>query len=581
MNQMINKFKKMNEIQQNQIKKLNEKLNAQEIEIKNEKDEIEQLKKLLACNNDSTNDDIIKLRNLVIEQQETLNKQKNEYDEIIEEQRSQIQNLTNDIKELKKMIQNNKTNNECNFIAPFGIKNIGDSFYINSSLQCFLSLSSFINELDSLISESKTEPILLSIFKKFITSHNPSELIQFFEKTDQESMIRKHNSIDFINSFINIIQKESPKSVTDLFIGNRLLITNCTKCLIESKISQNFSSISMSMNELRKILYIPFSFKKNPIYLTEPPEVNSQVTIRDRIFFQHEYIGNYILVAKDIAGFKAIDNSIPHLSDIYAFELPENIEMGYGFIIVQLKDNEHGHITKPFICEIPVYSLISENELKDIILYRLKELLGSNYKSKFNVLKKSIQFSKLKRFPCKFSLDQKMNGLCSQYVTVVLPKIDATYFAQKTIQDQQKNISLSQLFDGHIKQSQLNQPHKFKCEYCEFKTNAFRRTKYTKLPKILIFHVDRICNGSSIDNTRVTLPHFVSIDLDGKFDVIKTDDDINGSDIKYELKAVINNTAITKRGDKWYALNNGCVKEESEPTGPNENTYVAFYQQLS
>lgn len=616
-----NMKKEIEELKKLQIDQIAKNKNDDEIE--NMKKEIKQLKKLQKSqesesSGNSDDDEIQKLKKELSDQQKINNaliqhikKMKasfkelsSKYEEITTEHTNHIQILAKEVRALKTAAKEAKQYSEeiiessskdehevevdleGGLIEPFGIVNNGGFSYINASLQCLLSLPLFVEQMDSLIANSSSKPILLSLFKSFIASedHNPSKIKQIVSQ--KSSLIS--DSFQFTSLFIDVILEESQKGVADLFIGKFQMITKCTKCMNESIKEQEFSSINFSIKNMHSMVYIPFNFKENPIELKEKPKPNSKIQIMNSK--TSVLIGQFVLMAKVGNQFKLIDDFQPDYSAIYAFELNSNKKGGSPLTVVQVKDKEGSLLTMPFICEIPNLTFVNEDELKTIVINRMKDILPVSTRSKIEELKKYIKFTKPNKFPHRFKTSIKTPMFCTSYVNVKILKKDVFNFTERSLKIQRKKVSLLNLFNCHIQQYQLE---KCECEKCRNMSRVFHRVKYLKLPQILIFNLKRFdgLNDDSIpDETEISFPHSISFDLDESFNKLKINPDENEKSGKYELRAIShhsglfksgNNWANGKRANKWYELNDAAVDSISEPSEPTQSSYIAFYQHSS
>ena len=428
-------------------------------------------------------------------------------------------------------------------------------------------------------------------------------------------MDRHSFGIEFIISFINSITKECLTDISNIFITKHRTLSLCTKCGIESipEISDFSASISLSFPETKRVIYVPYSLRRHPILMTKIPNKSKSIKVCE--LNRETKIKKFILVAKTFmkkeTKYQIIDEILPEYSEVYAFELPdedvdneeeEEKKEKNGFVVVRLKYETKEQITIPFLCKVPLKK-IKEDKLKDIIYERLSYVIDEEENNETKIKKKMII---KKPEPIKGSTylfktenddddddddDDKSPSLCTTYITVHLKNDDFVNFDKRIPRNQKTGVDFLDLFKCRIQKKQIQVT--CKCENCEEEMHAYQRTQYVKLPKILIFHIQRIVDISVTnampDETEVYLPLAVSIKEVGnpkKFNEIKeidpNDDKQDKNNSKYELIAVVYHKGSfsgghywvdAKRGSKWYEIDDDKVKLID---GPNENKKLSY-----
>lgn len=209
----------------------------------------------------------------------------------------------------------------------------------------------------------------------------------------------------------------------------------------------------------------------------------------------------------------------------------------------------------------------------------------------FEQVKENMKFTKPFKFPFKFECSANDPCYCNNYINIRIMKNGIFDFSYRTQINQKRELSLEQLFRNHIQQSQLEPGCKFTCDFCGKKFRSFQRIKYTKIPKILICHINRsnIFMFSHPNESEISLPHSLSIGINNEFNSIKVDQN-NDNENEYELKAISHHSGSfdfghywsnSKRGGNWFDLNDSFVNLFSEePNGATGSCHVVFYQQL-
>ena len=341
------------------------------------------------------------------------------------------------------------------YITPFGINNLGNTCFMNSALQCLLSLPIFIKNIDQLILSS-TRPILLQAFKDFIGNHYPAQVKQIVSEKNPDFIgMTQQDSYEFTISFIDAISDENQNGIKDLFIGESTSISKCEKCGREEPFKQIFSSIFLSINETRRVTYVPFSMKGNVIRMFKDP-----INISSDKFFTKNKINNYILMGKknvinDGSKYFLIDQISPEFTEIYAFELPPTkVRDDFCLAIVEVETNDEHRITSPFICEVPFGAEVTEEKLKIEILKRLNIIIRMGGKDKLiekikmpnqNVFKLFTDQKDLKNYPLSYG-----------HITII---VNDKYLKinNRTPINHGNKVDLVDLFNSHSRMTQLEQ----------------------------------------------------------------------------------------------------------------------------
>ena len=538
-----------------------------------------------------------------------------------------------------KSSQNQKTSNDKNQILKIvGLKNLGNTCYMNSSIQCFLCLPHFTSKIDSFTSGdiSLSFQTLYRNILKSKSAYDPKLFKQAFGKRIPIfSGTSQQDAHEFTSFFIDIMQEENPKIITPLFYGESESTTLCAICGKPKQIVEKFSSLSLPISSSRRIIYSPWDLSEPMLRLSSVPTSNSLVSTKSPI----------ILYGSTRTGQRIAQAFTSEFTEMLALEIPERFdeEQGEGLAITKLYC-EGKLICKPILVRVPLDKEMTSYDLEISVCNRIDGLFDQN------VWKKVRHSIKFRNTPITFTkYDPNRQPSSNIDITQILKESDKNKSSSNTNSKESNSsndtksketgttnssstpsteshqpkevkyignsgiqyacneeiivdimppygykqygflenrtraysstISLNELLEAYFSEIQLDTQNKWRCENCGDESCAFHNVKLMKTPENLVIQLKRFASGNKFerDNSPVSIPY--QIDLSHYFK--------EQQKAIYSLKAISNHignldsghyTALGKRCNTWYLFNDSKVAEkESLPKEPSDAPYLLFF----
>ena len=446
---------------------------------------------------------------------------------------------------------------------PCGLRNIGNTCYMNSALQSLLSLQLFVDNMQTILSESE-KPVLTSTFANFVSgvkngSADPGPVKRCMGKVcPLFSSYGQQDSQEFYSFLIDKMHDESKKNdsyIEHLFFGKFKTLTKCAECGHETDVVEAFTTVSLPIASARKIYLIPYD-----------------TTIQMKKVGTIQKSKEYVIFSRSKKGLVHVDDFDPFAIDHLVFEKPN--EEGHHLLIKLIDKDDGKNISFPILVTIPSKTIEhfdsfdeeqKDKEIKDIIWQKAKNLWLSQ--------KRNDAFETM-------IIENDINNICDmkEYEKIVV-RITGKGMNDLRSRAVEGDLSLDDLIAGFFGTTQLDERNQWKCEKCQNSTCALRKCYFEHLPDIVVFQLKRFLGTgrkSRRDNTPIDIPLTLSLQsLENK-----------DKEELYELRSISNHagtlsfghyTAIGKRNEQWYSFNDSSVCVTSPPVGKSTAAYLLFY----
>jgi ubiquitin C-terminal hydrolase len=441
-----------------------------------------------------------------------------------------------------------------------GLRNLGNTCYMNASLQGLASFDLLISNLGKIQSEA-SDPRITTAFVGIMRALrggsavvDPSSFkaavsiaLPFFKGRHQE------DAHEFTTFLLDVVKEEcrNPNGTfASLLYGMFESTTTCAHCNHPEMVAERFSSLSTSVSESRRFTFSPYDLKKPMERLLQPP---AGIPL--------------LFIAKDSEGANIIsaENSSDFV-EAYLLERPA-LDPEFTCALLRLVDAKQKTLQKPLLMQVPIGTNITAEALTCRVADRIRGICKTP-----NV--KVTLLSPPSRFTLHSDGLRAVEPVTAQ-VTQPLLDIRVTPIIPAT--------TVSELVASFFTDVRLDSENKWKCEACGEETCALRHVSLRVAPPNLIVQFKRFkarsTKGLARDNSEVILDD--TLDL-APFAV-------DGAALKYRLVGVVchaggmsfgHYTAYGRRGGPWCSFNDSQVTERAPPTGPTAAPYVLFYERI-
>lgn len=441
-------------------------------------------------------------------------------------------------------------------LKPHGLHNMGNTCYMNSALQCILSLPKFIYNLPKIINESD-KPVLSNSFADFVSGYlsgspEPSKIKRAVGRVcPLFSSFGQQDSQEFYSFLVDGMHDECKKelknkSIMDnLFFGYMESTTKCANCGEISTVVEPFTTLSLPIAKNRKIIYIPLDISKPMLRVCQVP---TDVSI--------------LLVARSMSGMKVVDQLDDDAIDHLAFEIEET---GKKRILTKMVDQDRKNICLPFVVSIDDDSTHDQilDQIWEVAQHMWLESKRESVRTSLTLDPRTPEFEDIEEFQRITIIVSEEQGILSNRVKICDPP----------------SFTINDLLFSFTSSVVLDSSNQWKCEHCNSMSCARRYFKFKHLPDVLALQIKRF-NGRGRKSTRDNTPIQIPLTLDLK------DEHCGDGYQHYELRSISQHsgtlsfghyTAIGKRGEKWYSFNDSSVIPTTPPDGTSASAYVVFY----
>lgn len=496
---------------------------------------------------------------------------------------------------------------------PSGIKNIGNSCYISSSVQCLKhtkplwnlinsygakklegSLPAFPKECDILKSFTElmgrlredNHSVAPSDFKRVISGHSVQ-----FAGTEQGDA---HEFLTFLIDRLNEQLKFAGQFQLDsAFYGAFKSAIQCAQCTLVSESREPFLCISLPIDTDADCISVALHTDSGHLIVVGVEYEDENVTVGA----MKECIQKLLIVGP-LDVFLLVDNS--KLYPIYDYQTIGNItccKNAWQLYALESSNNPNDLLVKVTITKhIPSFFVRCDREIEGNIVIlkdQIKRMLIGNIKSEVDSSKSAAQNLVLTEVSAEsiksedleyLSLELKANVKPShlRQLWSKLPQSEIKLKAQKNAEGAKSYDSLYDCLAKFTGTEKLEGNNQWMCPRCKVNQDANKSIEYLVLPEILMIHLKRF----KVIGKKARKKIYSLI----RFPVILFLNTTDGRKHMYSLYAIINHIGDIERGhytaycrnlknrNEWLEFDDNKVKSIDASQLITDKAYVLFYE---
>jgi ubiquitin C-terminal hydrolase len=437
-----------------------------------------------------------------------------------------------------------------------GLRNIGNSCYLNASLQALLSIASLRDGLERILCDggklTRGFVELALAMRETRTVADPSPFKRVFgQSVPAFAGTAQQDAHEFTTFLLDKLTTECPRPafLHSLFFGQIENLTVCSNCQNSSAVLEDFSAISLPVAESRRVVWSPYILTEPLQRLPDLPDVPA------------------VLIGRDPKGKNIITNAIhPSFVEIVALEAPEP-EPGFAYACVGIVAPKCRIAVPLVLVKVALAVELSGIELYEIFQDRLAPLIGDS----------PFRFESP---PTIFTVENDEDIYCQEKVKVTL--VDREFVLQREMSS--SLLALPELLRRYFREMSLDLDNQWRCPACGEDSCALHSMRLCQAPPHLILHLKRFgvkAQTLARDDSEVIIPE--SIELGEFFK------EPAGGEVVYKLTAIVNHmgslraghyTAFGRRNGNWLYFNDATVTERARPPGGSAAPYLLFYSRI-
>lgn len=127
----------------------------------------------------------------------------------------------------------------------FGLKNVGNSCYVNSILQLFLNSDKFMDAVDKIDPDVPSFLFFIKNLKNLtnIRSKILLDLLRYIQENTGFKMWEQNDAHEFLVKILDMIEIEN-KDIYNLFVGVKESHIKCNMCPYENRVTETFNCLN-------------------------------------------------------------------------------------------------------------------------------------------------------------------------------------------------------------------------------------------------------------------------------------------------------------------------------------------------